>query len=246
MPGHWEGDLITGELNRSAVGTLVDRCSRYVMLLHLPNDHGAEAVRDQMIDAIARMPARIRKTVTWDQGSEMARHLEITATTGVQVYFCNPHSPWERPTNENTNGLLREFLPKGANLSRYTRTDLDDIEDLMNNRPRKAPKLAHTNRVPHQGPRRRHCCTHRMNPPRDGSQRLPNGARIRPTTGWRPLLNADLADLGGRHGGADDAPFTCERGERDVIAGETHQNELALSGVGVGPCDRDGIQGSVR
>lgn len=138
MPGHWEGDLITGELNRSAVGTLVDRCSRYVMLLHLPNDHGAEAVRDQMIDAIARMPARIRKTVTWDQGSEMARHLEITATTGVQVYFCNPHSPWERPTNENTNGLLREFLPKGANLSRYTRTDLDDIEDLMNNRPRKA------------------------------------------------------------------------------------------------------------
>lgn len=138
VPGHWEGDLITGELNRSAVGTLVDRCSRYVMLLHLPNDHGAEAVRDQMIDAIARMPARIRKTVTWDQGSEMARHLEITATTGVQVYFCNPHSPWERPTNENTNGLLREFLPKGANLSRYTRTDLDDIEDLMNNRPRKA------------------------------------------------------------------------------------------------------------
>ena len=81
---------------------------------------------------------------------------------------------------------------------------------------------------------------------RDGSRRLPNGARIRPTTGWRPLLNADLADLGGCHGGADDAPFTCERGERDVIAGETHQNELALSGVGVGPCDRDGIQGSVR
>lgn len=138
VPGHWEGDLITGELNKTAVGTLVDRCSRYVMLLHLPDDHGAEAVRDEMIDAIARMPARIRKTVAWDQGSEMARHLEITATTGVNVYFCNPHSPWERPTNENTNGLLREFLPKSSDLSRYTRADLDQIEDLMNTRPRKA------------------------------------------------------------------------------------------------------------
>jgi len=138
VPGHWEGDLITGELNKTAVGTLVDRCSRYVMLLHLPERHGAEEVRDEMIAAIGRMPARIRKTVTWDQGSEMARHLEITATTGVKVYFCNPHSPWERPSNENTNGLLREFLPKGGDLSKYTREDLDEIEDLLNNRPRKA------------------------------------------------------------------------------------------------------------
>ncbi len=112
MPGHWEGDLITGELNRSAVGTLVDRCSRYVMLLHLPNDHGAEAVRDQMIDAIARMPARIRKTVTWDQGSEMARHLEITATTGVQVYFCNPHSPGNAPPTRTPTGCCASSYPK--------------------------------------------------------------------------------------------------------------------------------------
>ncbi|MCU0577527.1 MAG: IS30 family transposase, partial [Desulfobacterota bacterium] len=95
VPGHWEGDLITGELNKTAVGTLVDRCSRYTMLLHLPERHGAEEVRDEMIAAIQRMPARIRKTVTWDQGIEMARHVDITATTGVQVYFCNPHSPWE-------------------------------------------------------------------------------------------------------------------------------------------------------
>jgi IS30 family transposase len=138
VPGHWEGDLITGELNKTAVGTLVDRCSRYVMLLHLPERHGADEVHDEMITAIQRMPARIRKTVAWDQGSEMARHLDITATTGVQVYFCNPHSPWERPTNENTNGLLREFLPKGSDLSAYTREELDEIEDLMNNRPRKA------------------------------------------------------------------------------------------------------------
>ncbi len=138
VPGHWEGDLITGAMNQSAVGTLADRCSRYTMLLYLPTDHGAEAVRDEMIAAIARMPARIRKTVTWDQGAEMAHHLAITATSAVQVYFCNPHSPWERPTNENTNGLLREFLPKGSDLSRYTREELDEIEDLMNNRPRKA------------------------------------------------------------------------------------------------------------
>jgi IS30 family transposase len=138
VPGHWEGDLITGELNKTAVGTLVDRCSRYTMLLHLPDSHGAEQVRDEMIKAIQRMPERLRQTVAWDQGIEMARHLEITATTGVTVYFCNPHSPWERPTNENTNGLLREFLPKGSDLSIYTREELDAIEDLMNNRPRKA------------------------------------------------------------------------------------------------------------
>jgi IS30 family transposase len=138
VPGHWEGDLITGELNKTAVGTLVDRCSRYTMLLHLPERHGAEEVRDEMIAAIQRMPARIRKTVTWDQGIEMARHVDITATTGVQVYFCNPHSPWERPTNENFNGQLRQFLPKSSDLSVHTREDLDVIEDLMNNRPRKA------------------------------------------------------------------------------------------------------------
>lgn len=138
VPGHWEGDLITGELNKTAVGTLVDRCSRYVMLLHLPDNHSAESVRDEMIKAIHRMPARIRKTVAWDQGIEMARHHEITDSTGVQVYFCNPHSPWERPTNENTNGLLRQFLPKSSDLSRFTREDLDEIEQLMNTRPRKA------------------------------------------------------------------------------------------------------------
>ena len=138
VPGHWEGDLITGALNKTAVGTLVDRCSRYTTLLHLPDGHGAEAVRDEMIAAIQRMPERMRQTVTWDQGSEMARHVEITATTGVQVYFCDPHSPWQRPTNENTNGLLREFLPKGTDLSIYTREELDKIEDLMNSRPRKA------------------------------------------------------------------------------------------------------------
>ena len=137
VPGHWEGDLITGRENQTAVGTLVDRCSRYVMLLHLPDRHGADEVRDQMIDAIQRMPQRLRRTVTWDQGREMARHVEITATTGVQIYFCNPHSPWERPTNENTNGLLRQYLPKGSDLSVHSRAALNAIEDEINGRPRK-------------------------------------------------------------------------------------------------------------
>ena len=137
VPGHWEGDLITGKLNQTAVGTLVDRCSRYTMLLHLPEDHGADAVRDAMTEAVERMPAQLRKTLTWDQGIEMAKHLQITDTTGVKVYFCNPHSPWERPTNENNNGLLRQYMPKGSDLSVHGRDDLDTYEDRLNNRPRK-------------------------------------------------------------------------------------------------------------
>ena len=137
VPGHWEGDLITGKLNQTAVGTLVDRCSRYTMLLHLPEDHSADTVRDAMTEAVQRMPERLRRTVTWDQGIEMAKHLEITDTTGVKVYFCDPHSPWQRPTNENTNGLLRQYLPKGTDLSVHAREHLDTYEDNLNNRPRK-------------------------------------------------------------------------------------------------------------
>src|SRR5690606_3619192 len=111
VPGYWEGDLIMGKDNKSAVGTLVDRCSRYVMLLHLPDGHSAEQVRDEMVNAVARMPAALRKSVTWDQGFEMRLHERITELTGLDIYFCDPHSPWQRPTNENTNGLLRQFLP---------------------------------------------------------------------------------------------------------------------------------------
>ena len=107
------------------------------MLLHLPEDHGADAVRDAMTEAVERMPAQLRKTLTWDQGIEMAKHLQITDTTGVKVYFCNPHSPWERPTNENNNGLLRQYMPKGSDLSVHGRDDLDTYEDRLNNRPRK-------------------------------------------------------------------------------------------------------------
>jgi len=137
VPGHWEGDLVIGSNNRSAVGTLVERTSRYMLLLHLPNGHGAEEVDAAMRRAIAKLPGELFRTITWDQGSEMARHAAFTIDTGIQVYFCDPHSPWQRPTNENTNGLLRQYLPKGTDLSKYSEADLDAIARNMNDRPRK-------------------------------------------------------------------------------------------------------------
>ena len=137
IPGHWEGDLILGKQGKSAIGTLVERTTRYVMLLHLPNDHTSQSVRDEMIRAIESMPDLLRKTVTWDQGTEMARHLDITLATDMKIYFCDPHSPWQRGSNENTNGLLRQYFPKGTDLSVHTRADLDFVAQEMNERPRK-------------------------------------------------------------------------------------------------------------
>ncbi|WP_139200066.1 IS30 family transposase [Curtobacterium sp. MCBA15_008] len=137
VPGHWEGDLIMGAGNRSAIGTLVERSTGYLMLLHLPGAHGAIEVRDQMIAAIGRMPAEVAKSITWDQGIEMIRHREITVATGVQIYFCDPHAPWQRGSNENTNGLLRQYFPKGTDLSRHTTAELQFVQDEINDRPRK-------------------------------------------------------------------------------------------------------------
>jgi transposase, IS30 family len=137
VPGHWEGDLICGSMNRSAVGTLVERQTRYVMLLHLPDSHEATAVQAAMEKAIKTMPTELFKTLTWDRGKEMARHVDIKVHTGVQVYFCDPHSPWQRGSNENTNGLLRQFLPKGTDLSVHSAKDLAKIAALLNDRPRK-------------------------------------------------------------------------------------------------------------
>jgi len=137
VPGHWEGDLIMGASQRSAVATLVERSTRYTLLCALPAGHSAPAVRDALAAKIGDLPASLRRTLTWDRGGEMAQHVNFSVDTGVQVYFCDPHSPWQRGTNENTNGLLRQYLPKTSDLSRYDQTQLDAIADELNGRPRK-------------------------------------------------------------------------------------------------------------
>ena len=153
VPGHWEGDLILG-LDSSAIGTLVERSTRFTMLLHLPRmdghgdkprvkngpplaGHGAEAVRDAIAQTITTLPDQLRRSLTWDQGAEMAEHAQLRIDTGLAVYFCDPQSPWQRGTNENTNGLLRQYFPKGTDLSRHSRGDLDAVALALNTRPRK-------------------------------------------------------------------------------------------------------------
>jgi IS30 family transposase len=137
VPGHWEGDLLNGKGNRSAIATLVERRSRYVMLIALPDGKGAEVVREALTAKIKKLPAELRKTLTWDQGKEMAEHVKFTVATKVQVYFCDPKSPWQRGSNENTNGLLRDYFPKDADLNQCTQAELDWVAKEMNTRPRK-------------------------------------------------------------------------------------------------------------
>src|SRR5580693_728071 len=152
VPGHWEGDLIFGK-KMTSIGTLVERHSRYVILLKLPNGHGAESVRTAMAKRILTLPAQLRRSITWDQGKEMAEHVQFTIDTGVQVYFCDPKSPWQRGSNENTNGLLRQYLPKSSDLSQCTQRELDAIARSLNIRPLQTLNWM----TPSKGVRRSHC-----------------------------------------------------------------------------------------
>ena len=138
VPGHWEGDLIMGSVaSNSAVGTLVERTTGFVMLLHLPEGHGAPSVQNALVAKMADLPEQLRLSLTWDQGKELANHVQIAEATGLDIYFCDPHSPWQRGSNENTNGLLRQYLPKSTDLSFYGPGLLDNIAAELNSRPRK-------------------------------------------------------------------------------------------------------------
>jgi len=137
VPGHWEGDLIVGKNSGSAIGTLVERTTRFTMLLHLPGAHGACEVEQAMIAVMRQLPETLRRTLTWDQGIELTNHASIAVATDLDVFFCDPHSPWQRGTNENTNGLLRQYFPKGTNLSVHDLARLDEVAAELNNRPRK-------------------------------------------------------------------------------------------------------------
>jgi IS30 family transposase len=136
VPGHWEGDLILGTGCGSAIGTLVERSTRFTILLHLPGDHTADSVATAMIEAMNELPAHLRRTITWDRGSEMASWQDISLALQAPVYFCDPHSPWQRGSNENTNRLLRFWFEKGTDLSGYTKADLKRVQDKLNSRPR--------------------------------------------------------------------------------------------------------------
>lgn len=135
--GHWEGDCIMGAGNRSAIGTLVERTTRFVTLIHVIGRPTAEAMQDGIADALGALPPHLRRTLTWDQGKELALHQQITARIGTRVFFCDAHSPWQRGSNENTNGLLRDYFPKGIDLNHVSPEDLQWVADELNDRPRK-------------------------------------------------------------------------------------------------------------
>ena len=137
VPGHWEGDLMIGKANKTAIGTLVERSTGYALLVHLPDGYKPEQVAPALAAKIQTLPATLRRSLTWDQGAEMRDWKQVRIDTGIEIYFCDPHSPWQRGTNENTNGLLRQYFPKGTDLATVTDLELDRVADELNDRPRK-------------------------------------------------------------------------------------------------------------
>ena len=168
VPGHWEGDLIIGKNQRSQIGTLVERSTGFVQLLHLPTRRDPETVAEVMVTTIQALPETLRKTLTWDQGSEMAAHARISVDAGIDIYFCDPHSPWQRGSNENTNGLLRQYFPKGTDLSVHSADYLAEVAAELNERPRKRFDWDNPSREAQQATVTDHltgCCDDRQNPP---------------------------------------------------------------------------------
>ena len=137
VPGHWEGDLTVGAKNLTAIGTLVERSTGYTMLVHLPEGYKPEQVRDALAAKIQTLPGALRRSLTWDQGAEMRDWKTVKVAADIDIFFCDPHSPWQRGTNENTNGLLRQYFPKGSDLSVHSAADLDWVAQELNDRPRK-------------------------------------------------------------------------------------------------------------
>ena len=167
VPGHWEGDLIIGKNQASQIGTLVERSSGFVQLLHLPEGRTADVVADEMIQVIKALPDELRRTLTWDQGKEMAEHARISIDADIDVYFCDPHSPWQRGSNENTNGLLRQYFPKGTDLSVHSVDYLAEVAAELNNRPRKRFDFDSPAQVLDRllsNPPNVKCCNHPLNP----------------------------------------------------------------------------------
>lgn len=142
VPGAWEGDLLIGKRNASAIGTLVERATRYTMLLHLPDGYAPEQVAPALAAKIHTLPEQLRGSLTWDQGPEMRDWQQVKMTAGIEIFFCDPHAPWQRGTNENTNGLLRQYFPKGTDLSAHSEADLDAVAAELNDRPRKTLDFA--------------------------------------------------------------------------------------------------------